>query len=266
MGKKQTYNLDDLVGVMKALRTPETGCPWDLEQSFETILPYTLEEAYEVADAIDRSDMNDLREELGDLLFQSVYHAQMASEAEHFDLSDVIHDVTDKMITRHPHVFGDMDAASASDVDAIWDTQKSKENKQKNECNSILDGVPHALPALLRAQKLQKKAAKVGFEWPDVTNVLDKLEEEIKEMREAIEVNDLKNQEEELGDILFLLANYGRMLGIKAEEAVRKCNHKFVKRFQGVEQDIKKQGLELSDASLDQMETSWNNQKAKERA
>ncbi len=257
------YNLEDLVGVMKALRTPESGCPWDLVQSFKTIIPYTLEEAYEVADAIDRNDMKDLREELGDLLFQSVYHAQMASEDDQFDLNDVIHDVTHKMISRHPHVFGDADAKNASDVDAIWDMQKSREGKTQQ---SALDGVTNALPALLKAQKLQKKAAKVGFEWPDVTHVLDKLEEEIKEMREAVAQNDLENQAEELGDILFLLANYGRMLGINTEEALRQCNQKFVKRFHGVEQDIKQQGLEMSDASLEQMEASWNNQKLKERA
>ena len=167
------HNIDDLKAVMKALRTPVTGCPWDLEQDFKSIISYTLEEAYEVADAVDRGNMNDLREELGDLLFQSVYHAQMADEQSLFDLNDVIHDITEKMITRHPHVFGDKNAITAADVDKIWEQQKSKE---KVEANSALDGVTNALPALLKAQKLQKKAAKVGFEWLDVTHVLDKLE------------------------------------------------------------------------------------------
>tara|TARA_R110001592_G_scaffold16881_3_gene71429 strand:+ start:43568 stop:44314 length:747 start_codon:yes stop_codon:yes gene_type:complete len=248
---------------MAALRHPETGCPWDLEQDFKTILPYTLEEAYEVADAIDRGSMTDLREELGDLLFQSVYHAQMASENNSFDLHDVIHDVTHKMISRHPHVFGDKDAASAADVDAIWEVQKAKETKSND---SALDGVAKALPTLLRAQKLQKKAAKVGFQWDDVSHVLDKLEEEIAEMRQAIATKDVANQEEELGDLLFLLANYGRMLGLNAEEALRKCNLKFERRFKGVEQDIKQQGVKMTEASLEQMERSWDAQKKKERA
>ena len=263
MQKKPSYSIEDLIGVMKALRTPEIGCPWDLEQTFETILPYTLEEAYEVADAIDSGSMNDLKEELGDLLFQSVYHAQMASEEGIFDLHDVIHDVTHKMISRHPHVFRDKNAETAEDVNGIWDEQKSKEDKNRK---SALDGVAKALPALLRAQKLQKKAAKVGFEWDNVTFVLDKLEEEIKEMREAVNNNDNDNQEEELGDILFLLANYGRMLGINAEESLRKCNSKFERRFRGVEIDIKQQGLEMTDAKLEQMEAAWKEQKKKERA
>lgn len=250
------YTLDDLISVMRALRTPETGCPWDLEQDFKTIIPYTLEEAYEVADAIDREDMADLREELGDLLFQSVYHAQMASEGGHFDLHDVVHDITAKMISRHPHVFGDDKAASAEDVNAIWEERK-KEEKAKRE--SALDGVTAALPGLLKAQKLQKRAAKVGFEWPDVTHVLDKLEEEIAEMREAVAKNDLENQAEELGDILFLLANYGRMLDINAEEALRQCNNKFEKRFRGVEKDLG----DIEKSSLQEMEESWKQQKLK---
>ncbi len=261
MQNKKPYTMTDLIEVMSALRDPDGGCPWDLEQSFDTILPYTLEEAYEVADAIDRNNMTELREELGDLLFQSVYHAQMASENGDFDLHDVIHDVTDKMITRHPHVFKDQDAQTAADVDEIWDAQKSKEAKHIGADKSALDGVAKALPSLLRAQKLQKRAAKVGFEWPNTMHVLDKLEEEIAEMRQALTNNDVENQEEELGDILFLLANYGRMLGINAEEAVRKCNQKFEKRFRGIEQDFKDQGVTFSEASLEQMEQSWNKQK-----
>jgi len=262
MQKKSNYGLLDLVKVMKALRDQDNGCPWDLEQTFETILPYTIEEAYEVADAIDSGCMDNLKEELGDLLFQSIYHAQMACEKGFFNIDDVIHDVTNKMITRHPHVFKGVKADSANDVDKIWEAQKSKEGKHPNK--SALDGVTKALPSLLRAQKLQKKAAKVGFEWDNATHVLDKLEEEIQEMREAIANNDLENQEEELGDIIFLLANYARMLGINSEEAVRKCNTKFERRFRGVEQDIKSQGLEISNATLEQMEDSWNKQKEKE--
>lgn len=256
------YTIDDLIKVMQALRTPETGCPWDLEQSFETIAPHTLEEAYEVVDAIDRNNMDDLREELGDLLFQSVYHAQMADERGAFHLHDVIHDITAKMISRHPHVFGDREAASAQDVNAIWDERKDQE---KENHNSALDGVTQNLPALLKAQKLQKKAAKVGFEWQSSEDVLDKLEEEIQEMRLAIRNQDKKNQQEELGDILFLLANYGRMLDINAEEAVRQCNNKFERRFRGLESDLKARGIELKEATLQMMEQGWTEQKKHEK-
>ncbi len=253
MNKRHTFQ--DLVQVMTALRTPITGCPWDLEQDFKSIIPYTLEEAYEVADAVDRNDMKDLREELGDLLLQPLYHAQMASEGSHFTIEDVIHDITEKMITRHPHVFGDQNAMSAEDVDKIWDERKKAE---KAEQNSALDGVTAALPALLKSQKIQKKAAKVGFEWPNVESVLDKLEEEIAEMRQAIANKDKENQAEELGDILFLLANYGRMLDINAEEALRQCINKFEKRFRGIEDENN-----ISEMTLNEMMNAWNEQKLK---
>lgn len=249
------YKIQDLMDVMAQLRDPKDGCPWDVRQDFRSILPYTLEEAYEVADAIDRGDMKALREELGDLLFQSVYHAQMADEAGHFTLHDVIHDITAKMISRHPHVFGDETARNAADVNAIWDRQKEKE-KEKAQC-SALDGVPAALPALLRAQKLQKKAAKSGFEWKELSRVFDKLEEEIGELRAAIEAQDSENQMEELGDALFVLANLGRMLGHNAEEALRRCNEKFIKRFQGIEREI----ADLKSATLEDMEAAWRRQK-----
>ncbi|PCJ99675.1 MAG: nucleoside triphosphate pyrophosphohydrolase [Zetaproteobacteria bacterium] len=265
MNNQRNYNLTDLIKVMEDLRAPKTGCPWDIEQDFKTIIPYTLEEAYEVADAVDRGSMPDLREELGDLLFQSIYHAQMAAESGHFNIHDVIHDVTEKMISRHPHVFGNVKASSAADVDKIWEIQKEAEkNKNKDKDNSALDGVTVALPALLKAQKLQKKAAKVGFEWPDVSHVLDKLEEEILEMRTAIANSDTDNQKEELGDILFLLANYGRMLGINSEEALRQCNNKFERRFRGLETDIKNNGGSLLETPLEEMENAWNRQKNKE--
>lgn len=265
MTKKKT--LDDLIQLMQDLRTPETGCPWDLEQDFKSIAPHTLEEAYEVVDAIDRNDMKDLREELGDFLFQSVYHAQLAKEAGYFDLHDVIHDVTEKMISRHPHVFGNERAINAEDVNAIWEMRKDKEKTaQPSTQPSALDGVTAALPALLKAQKLQKKAAKIGFEWDNASYVLDKLEEEIVEMRQALALNDHKNQQEELGDILFLLANYGRMLGINTEEALRQCNTKFEHRFRGLEADLKAQGKALPDCSLGEMSDAWDNQKKKEKS
>lgn len=257
--------LQDLMDVMCALRTPNTGCPWDLEQNFKTIAPYTLEEAYEVVDAIDRDDLSALREELGDLLFQSVYHAQMASELGEFDLHDVIHDITQKMISRHPHVFGDEEASKAEDVNTIWERQKDKE-KDKGEDNSALAGITPNLPSLRKAQKIQKKAAKAGFVWKDRTKILDKLEEEISEMRAAIQNNDKENQAEELGDILFLLADYARAFDINAEEALRQGNNKFERRFRGLESDLQSQGIPLKEASLDQMMDAWAVQKKKEKS
>ncbi len=262
------HPIENLIAVMAALRNPDGGCPWDLEQNFKSIAPYTIEEAYEVADAIERDDMKDLREELGDLLLQPIYHAQMASEAAHFTIEDVIKDVTQKMISRHPHVFGDQDAQSAEDVDKIWDAKKEQEKAEKGgqKDKSALDGVTKGLPALLRAEKLQKKAAKVGFEWPGPAQVLDKLEEELAEMREALEKGTLEQKTDELGDLLFVLANLGRMLGINPETALRDGNNKFERRFKGLESDLKAKSIELKDASLEQMEQEWVIQKQKERS
>jgi len=253
---QQTHSLSDLILVMAKLRDPNGGCPWDLEQSFKTIAPHTIEEAYEVAEAIDNNDMKNLREELGDLLLQAIYHAQMASEDGHFDIHDVINDITAKMIHRHPHVFGHKDAQNASDVDVIWDQQKDKEKDISQ--SSAIDGVPKALPAALRAQKLQKKAAKTGFEWPHTDNVLEKLVEELEEFREA---ETQEHRLEEFGDLLFVIVNYGRMLGLNAEEALRQCNHKFETRFKGVEEFFKSQDRALKDASLDEMLDAWEQQK-----
>lgn len=247
---------------MAKLRDPNGGCPWDLEQDFKSIAPYTIEEAYEVAEAIDNNDMQNLREELGDLLLQPIYHAQMASEQGHFTINDVINDITEKMIHRHPHVFGDAKAATAEDVNAIWDIKKAQETG-KNTFKSALDGVPNALPAALRAQKLQKKAAKTGFEWLKTQDVLDKLSEELAELKEAIDEKDHNHMLEEYGDILFVMVNYGRMLGLNAEEALRKCNHKFEKRFKGIESDLKAEDKKITDITLDEMLTAWNNQKLK---
>lgn len=259
------HPIEDLIEVMAALRNPAGGCPWDLEQNFKTIAPYTIEEAYEVADAIDRNDMKDLREELGDLLLQPIYHAQMASEEHLFTIEDVIKDVTEKMISRHPHVFGDKNAQNAADVDEIWDERKKAE-KGADSSKSALDGVTKGLPALLRAQKLQKKAAKVGFEWPGPAQVLDKLEEELAEMREALESGTLEQKTDELGDLLFVMANLGRMLDINPETALRDCNNKFERRFKGLEKSLKVKSIEIEDASLEQMEAAWNDEKRKERA
>jgi len=257
------HPIEKLIAVMAALRNPKSGCPWDLEQDFKSIAPYTIEEAYEVADAIQQGDMDNLCEELGDLLFQSVYHAQMASEAGHFDINDVIKGLTDKMIYRHPHVFGGRKAQSASDVNLIWDERKSEEKSKHNE--SALDGVPKALPALLRAKKLQKKAAKTGFEWTSPDEILDKLDEELAEMRAAVKSGTIKDKAEELGDLLFVMANLGRLLDINPEEALRQTNYKFERRFKGMEDELKSKNEVMNALTLDQMTQLWVKQKQKER-
>lgn len=255
--------LERLVRVMASLRDPNGGCPWDLEQDFKSISAYTIEEAYEVADAIDHNDMPALREELGDLILQPIYHAQMAAEKGLFNINDVITDVVEKMIARHPHVFGDTDAQSASDVNKIWEERKTAEKKGNQ---SVLDNVTKGLPALLRATKLQKKAAKTGFEWPEISDVLDKFEEELQEMRAALHNKDKANQTEELGDMLFVLANLARMLDINPETALRDCNNKFERRFRGLEQALNAKEGGINNASLQDMEKEWDKQKLKERS
>lgn len=258
------YSISALLDVMQALRDKDTGCPWDLEQDFASIAPYTIEEAYEVADAIERGDMDNLKEELGDLLLQVVFHARMAEEQDIFDFHDVARTVTEKMIYRHPHVFGDQNARTASDVNQLWEERKDAEkNNTNSEHSSILDDVPRALPALLRAEKLQKKAAKVGFEWPDIEGVLDKIEEEVFEMRAALSSGEQKHIEEEYGDLLFVLVNYGRMMGIRAESTLEKANLKFYNRFSGMEKEFKAKDQNMSDASLDQLEQEWVRQKSR---
>ncbi|MBK6897462.1 MAG: nucleoside triphosphate pyrophosphohydrolase [Alphaproteobacteria bacterium] len=265
--KGQKYTFEELTGIMAKLRDPVSGCPWDREQNFKTIAPYTLEEAYEVADAIDRNDMDDLREELGDLLLQPVYHAQMASEAGSFNIEDVVDGIARKMVERHPHVFGDASAQSAEEVNSIWDQKKKgeAERKRQGQSASALEGVPPALPALLKAQKLQSKAAKVGFEWKNIQDVLNKLEEELKELLEAVHSGSKENSAEELGDVLFVLVNLGRKMGINSEEALRQCNNKFERRFRGLESDFIQQGRPLSSLLLEEMTDAWIVQKKTER-
>jgi MazG family protein len=256
--------MSDLLEIMRRLRSPG-GCPWDLEQTYKTIAPHTIEEAYEVADAIEREDLEELKDELGDLLFQVVFYTQMAKEENEFDFYDVVHGITEKMIHRHPHVFGDDKASNAGDVEhGIWEAQKDKERKRKN-AESILDDVTRSLPAIMRAQKLQKRAARVGFEWPEAVHVLDKLEEEIGELREAIENKNQSEMHEELGDVLFCVVNFGRMIGIDCETSLRDVNNKFERRFKGLEKEIKDQNRTLEEASLDEMEALWNEQKLKEK-
>lgn len=251
-----SHPIEKLKWVMACLRDPEKGCPWDKEQDFKSIVKYTIEEAYEVADAIENEDMAELKEELGDLLLQIIYYTQMAAEDGIFNFDEVADAVADKMISRHPHVFGDSDAETADDVMDIWEQQKDIEKAK----TGALDGVAKGLPALLRAQKLQKKAAKTGYEWPDSNGAFTKLEEEINEFKNARTTAD---KEEEFGDLLFCLVNYGRMEGLNAEEALRKANKKFVNRFAGMEKDAAADGIGFKDLSLEQMLSYWQKQKAK---
>lgn len=257
---KKRHPIEDLIEVMAKLRDPDGGCPWDLEQNFETIAPYTIEEAYEVADAIARMDMNDLREELGDLILQPIYHAQMAAESGAFDILDVIDGITKKMIERHPHVFAHEDASTPKDVNEIWDRKKSQESRDKGEV-SALDGVALALPALLRAEKLQKRAAKVGFEWKSPADAYKKVDEELEELAQSLASGTEKDQEEEFGDVLFALVNFGRMNGLCAETALRNANEKFLRRFKALEINLRKQDKEFSDLTLDQLVQMWKDLK-----
>jgi len=253
--------IDALLEVMARLRSPEGGCPWDLEQDFRTIAPYTIEEAYEVADAIERSDMKGLKEELGDLLFQSVFHAQMAKEEGLFTFGDVAQEIADKMIRRHPHVFGDVDMRSAQEQTDAWEVQKAEERKAKGK-DGLLDDVPAGLPGLTRAVKLQKRAGRVGFDWPDARSVLDKIAEETEELNEAMDSGDKAHIEEEFGDLLFVLANLSRHLDIDPESALRRANEKFIRRFKHIEKTFAARSESLADASLDEMEAVWDEAKA----
>lgn len=248
--------------VMARLRDKENGCPWDIEQSFETIVTYTIEEAYEVAEAIANGDMDELRDELGDLLLQVVFHAQMADERGAFSLDDVADSLVDKMVRRHPHVFGDENVEDADAQTLAWEAQKAAERATKGEKVSVLDGVALGLPALLRAQKLQKRAARVGFDWPDTAPVLDKLIEEAEEIREAHASGNTQHTAEEVGDFLFAAVNLARHMGINAEEALRAANKKFTSRFGVVEEQA---GDALPDMGLDEMELLWQKAKSLER-
>ncbi|MEM7635737.1 MAG: nucleoside triphosphate pyrophosphohydrolase, partial [Pseudomonadota bacterium] len=221
--------------------------------------PYTLEEAYEVLDAIERDEMDDLRDELGDLLLQVVYHAQMAQEADHFQFADVVEAITTKMVRRHPHVFGDPQARAAGVEKGFWERAKDAEREgTENQRKRVLDDIPAALPALTRALKLQKRAARVGFDWPDVSMVLDKIVEEAQELTEARDTLTVDEQTEEFGDMLFVMVNLGRHLGLDAEDALRKANTKFTRRFSYIEDKLKAMGSSVDEADLEEMDTIWN--------
>ena len=258
--------IDRLKTIMAKLRDPEGGCPWDLEQDFSTIAPYTIEEAYEVADAIERDDLSDLKEELGDLLLQVVFHSQMANEAGHFDFEDVARTISDKMVRRHPHVFLEEDTRTAEEQTRSWEALKAKERAEKSAGKggtelSALDGVALALPALTRAEKLQKRAGRVGFDWPSANEVYDKLGEEIDEVREAQEEADADHLEEEIGDLLFVCANLSRKLKVDPEKALRRANAKFLNRFKAMEVLARDRGQEFSNLSLDEQEALWQDVK-----
>lgn len=267
-----------LIEIMAALRTPGTGCPWDLAQNFQTIAPYTLEEAYEVADAIERRDLDDLKEELGDLLLQVVYHARMAEEADAFSFGDVVEGVTAKMIRRHPHVFGDETARSPGAVDGIWAKIKAEEKALKQGAGngepaqpSVLSDIPAALPGLTRAIKLQDKAARVGFDWPGLIPVFDKVREELAELEEVAlphpsEAPAADAITEEFGDLLFVVANVARHLKIDPEAALRGANQKFIRRFSHIEQRLAGQGRAPAQSSLEEMDALWDEAKAIEKA
>jgi ATP diphosphatase len=264
--------LSRLVEIMARLRDPNGGCPWDLEQDFSTIRNYTIEEAYEVADAIDRQDYDDLRDELGDLLLQPVYHAQMAAERGLFDIGDVIEAVTTKMIRRHPHVFGPDAADSAAAATVRWDAIKAEERARKASAKpataeppSLLDDVPQVLPALARAEKLTKRAASVGFDWPDTPSVVAKVREELDEVSAAAASGDQEAVAEELGDLLFAVANLCRHLGVPPEAALRGANGKFVRRFRYVEKRAGEDGVVLADAGLPRLDRYWNEVRDKDR-
>jgi MazG family protein len=256
--------INNLLTIMARLRDPEKGCPWDVEQNFSTIAPYTIEEAYEVAEAIAKGDMGELRDELGDLLLQVVFHAQMASEAGDFTFEDVVQSICDKMIRRHPHVFADAQIKSAEAQVENWETIKAQERKDKKN-ERTLANIPAALPALMRAQKLQSRAARVGFDWPDTQGVIAKIKEELAEVEAAITSGDAKHTEEELGDLLFAVTNLARFVGADAETALRGTNAKFTRRFEYIEDALAVHNRSVKEASLDEMETLWNKAKAEEK-
>ncbi|MFY0595863.1 MAG: nucleoside triphosphate pyrophosphohydrolase [Cognatishimia sp.] len=255
-----------LLEIMRRLRDPESGCPWDIEQDFSTIAPYTIEEAYEVADAIEREEWDELKGELGDLLFQSVFHAQMATEKGLFDFNDVADTMSDKMVARHPHVFSDESRdKSAEQQTKDWETIKAAERAGKAQ-QGTLDGVAVGLPALLRAVKLQKRAARVGFDWPDVSHVLAKIVEESHELIEARDELTQTEVEEEFGDLLFVMANLARHMDVEPEAALRATNAKFTRRFEKVEAKLAQRGKRPEQSNLAEMDALWDEVKVEEKA
>lgn len=269
--KPPSYTLDDLLFLMERLRDPTHGCPWDLKQSYETIAPSTLEEAYEVVDAIERGDYPHLREELGDLLFQTIFYSQLAKEQNLFGFADIIDTLTAKLIRRHPHVFPDGhlystandETSSTTDVNQNWEAIKSAERQQKG-MKGLLADIPLALPSLTRAAKLQKRAAQVGFDWPDVSQVMEKVEEELGELQHAMVQQTSEDIEAELGDLLFTCVNLARHLKIDPETALRKANAKFTSRFEQIEKAAEEEGVTLAQLTPSELDERWNATKRRE--
>jgi len=270
------YQLDDLLHLMARLRDPQHGCPWDLKQNYATIVPHTIEEAYEVADAIERGDFDHLPGELGDLLFQVVYYSQLAREEGRFEFAQVVDAITTKLIRRHPHVFPDGDLYGAVDVAKLeeaavkqrWEEIKAEERAEKAatpEQLSLLDDVPAALPSLSRAIKLQKRAAQVGFDWPEALPVVDKVREELGEVLEAMSENDSEAISEEIGDLLFVVSNLARHLKVDPETALRAANAKFERRFRFIEQALREAGRNMEDCALDELDALWGEAKKLEK-
>lgn len=263
-------DIQKLLDIMAALRAPETGCPWDLEQTFDTIAPYTIEEAYEVDEAIRNKDMESLKDELGDLLLQTVFHARIAEELGEFTFGDVVDAISEKMVRRHPHVFAGATVEDADAQTAAWEQQKAAERKAKALATGVkpsaLDGVTPGMPALLRAVKLQKRAARVGFDWPEAVQVLDKLQEESEELVEAFNAgSDHRHILEEFGDLLFVMANLARHMKVDPEEALRAANSKFETRFRGVEEKLRERGKTPEQSDLEEMDRLWDQVKVESR-
>ena len=258
--------IDRLLAIMARLRDPEDGCAWDLEQTFATIAPYTVEEAYEVADAIERGDLSDLKEELGDLLLQVVFHSRMAQEQGAFAFDDVADAISEKMIRRHPHVFGPEAQRTSAEQTQAWEVIKAQERAGKGKAASLLDDVPVGLPALTRAVKLSKRAASVGFVWPTIGKVVEKLHEEVGELQAEIDAGDLAKARQELGDVLFVVANIARTLDIEPEDALRSTNAKIARRFRFIEAALAARGKTPDQSDLAEMDALWDAAKAAEKA
>jgi MazG family protein len=257
--------IDRLIAIMARLRDRDDGCPWDVEQTFATIAPYTVEEAYEVADAIERHDLKDLKEELGDLLLQVVFHARMAQEQGAFDFEDVARAINDKMVRRHPHVFGSETYGSLAEQKEGWDRLKAAERQDKGGLESLLDDVPVGLPALTRAVKLSKRAASVGFVWPSAKEVLEKLDEEVDELKAEVAAGDVEKAREEMGDVLFVVANLARTLEVDPEDALRATNAKFGRRFRYIEARLAERGKTPEQSDLAEMDGFWDEAKRAEK-
>ena len=260
-------DIQRLLEIMARLRDPTDGCPWDLRQTYSSIVPYTLEEAYEVADSIQRGDMQELRAELGDLLFQVVFYSQIAAEEGHFDFADVARGISDKMIRRHPHVFADASYQDEKQLRQAWERQKAQERAQRSDAEYVsqMEGVARALPALIRAEKLQKRAARVGFDWPDVQGALDKVQEEFEELRTELAQQDRDRLQDELGDLMFAMVNVVRLLGMDAEQTLSRANEKFERRFRAMEKLVLGSGhADLQSLTMEQLDAAWEEVKRDE--